>query len=144
MGMIPSPTLFAKFEAVRHFGGGVPRHCVCVRLPRHLFRDRRLPQEAQMQTSLSQTISVPIATRPLADRPAAAHAIQPAAEPRDLYYRVLGIFLASGFSAMFWVGVLAIVMPAWNTAPSTPALVITGLAIATVVSVSVWAITSIV
>ena len=58
----------------------------------------------------------------------------------DHYFRLLGVMLAAGVSATFWMAVLAIALPTISVFPTTIALTLTGLGIACFVSASLFAI----
>ena len=58
----------------------------------------------------------------------------------DLYYRVLGVALASGVSALFWCAVLAVALPALGITPTAKGLLLIGLSIASFVSASLFAL----
>ena len=58
----------------------------------------------------------------------------------DRYYRVLGVALASGVSALFWCAVLAVALPAMSITPTATGLVLIGLSIASFVSASLCAL----
>jgi hypothetical protein len=61
---------------------------------------------------------------------------------QDFAYRALGIALASSVSAVFWIAILAVILPAWNVTPTANGLVLTGIGIAFVVSAALLALAS--
>lgn len=61
---------------------------------------------------------------------------------QDFAYRALGMALASSISAVFWIAILAVILPAWNVMPSANGLVLTGIGIAFVVSAALLALAS--
>lgn len=84
-----------------------------------------------MQASHDQarTTPVPVAVAPnLSD--ATTNAI----------YRNLGVALAAGISAAFWIAALGFALPALNITPSSIGLALTGLSIACVVSAALVAL----
>jgi hypothetical protein len=70
---------------------------------------------------------------------------QPAASAQylatnDGLYRAAGVALASSISAAFWMGVLAIALPATGVTPSPLALALTGMSIASFLAASLLAL----
>ena len=58
----------------------------------------------------------------------------------DYYFRLLGVMLAAGVSAGFWMVVLAVALPAISVWPTTMALTLTGMGIASFICASLFAI----
>lgn len=63
---------------------------------------------------------------------------QPPAD--DRHSRLLGVMLAAGVSAAFWMAVVAVALPTISVFPTAMTLALTGMGIASFVSASLFAI----
>jgi hypothetical protein len=86
------------------------------------------------------TTNVHAISRPIASHTVVTLPVIDRQKTSNVFYRALGMALASSVSAVFWVAILTVILPAWNVMPSTQSLVLTGVGIAFVVSAALLAL----